>query len=362
MNKVGHILSALVLAAFSSCTAVQVETNALDTVEVVCQTDWSKMQDLEQPDTFNVAFSRSVNAIHRYWEKVAMSTAEKPDTLNLPVGNYQALIFRSEPEDAYTFEKTVEFSKDSLVSMRELSARLVTVPHSVSKAACGHYEGLMVNYMDTVPQASQLYVAHQRQDFRQNASLTQLIFQPQPLVQTITFRIPIETPEGLSIQEDDVWGCITGVAEKVELMSTYVDIRELGQTWFPMHKISQEANVSTWEATVELLGIMAPEDAEQRTGPGMFSIGVTVGSQNQKVIKVVSLRPYLNREPSLVSTDTEYLFTRSNKLTHEYNIQTQKLDAHSQGSQGGEEPLAPWQEDDEKDAKEIIDGNDDPDD
>ena len=84
----------------------------------------------------------------------------EPDTLQLPTGAYLGVLFGCEDPDAYRFEHMREFAADSLTSMRTLTARLLPSPDNTTCRTIGQqYKGLMASAMDTLPNATDLFVA-----------------------------------------------------------------------------------------------------------------------------------------------------------------------------------------------------------
>lgn len=344
------VIAGLLAAAVVACTSVQVERPLSNTVRVVCRTDWSGMKSA-QPDTFGIAVTRTVHAIHRYWEKVALRP--EPDTLQLPTGAYLGVLFGCEDPAAYQFEHMREFAADSLTSMRTLTARLLPDADVTYRTIGKQYKGIMASAMDTLPNATELYVARVQEDLPPREEFYELTFKPQPLVQDIRISVRLETPENNPINE--VWGCITGIAEEVEIMSGYLNTHHTAQTWFPMENTS--GNV--WEGSLRVLGIKAPADTAMRTGPGMLRLGVDVGIKNRKIVKVVNLYDVLKENPSLTTTEVEGIFSGGAR-TLTYNLpKTIKLNASTDpGEQGGEEPVDPWQDPEDGETHDILDGDD----
>ena len=345
------VIAGLLAAAVVACTSVQVERPLSNTVRIVCRTDWSGMKSA-QPDTFGIAVTRTVHAIHRYWEKVAVRP--EPDTLQLPTGAYLGVLFGCEDPDAYRFEHMREFAADSLTSMRTLTARLLPSPDNTTCRTIGRqYKGLMASAMDTLPNATDLFVARIQENLSPREALYEFTFKPQPLLQDIRISVRLETPEDTPINE--VWGCITGVAQEVEIMSGYLNTHYTGQTMFPMENTS--GNV--WEGSLRTLGIKAPADTSMRSGPGMLRLGVDVGIKNRKIVKVVNLHNLLRDNPSLTTTDVEGVFSGgARSLTYAIPTPLRLTGSTEPGEQGGEDPVSPWLDPEDGDTHDILDGDD----
>lgn len=340
----------LLTAAVVACTGVQVERPLSNTVRVVCRTDWSSMKSTPS-DTFSVAVTRTVHAIHRYWEKVAIRPT--PDTLQLPTGEYMGVLFGCENPDAYRFDNLREFAADSLTSMRTLTARLLPDVDITRREIGRVYKGLMASSLDTLPEATELYVARIQESLSPREDFYEFTFKPQPLLQDIRISVHLEMPDNTPINE--VWGCITGVAQEVEIMSGYLNTHYTGQTWFPMENTS--GNV--WEGSLRVLGIKAPADTSMRTGPGLLRLGVDVGIKHRKIVKVENLYNLLTENPSITTTEVEGVFIGgARSLTYALPKIIRLNSSTEPGQQGGEDPVFPWTDPDDGDTHDILDGDD----
>ena len=196
MRNWGFIWCACVLA-LCACTKVQVmKTPEPPVARFVCQTDWSAIEEddklaVDVPRQVSFAAARTVRADHMLVSGIYTNAIPDPDTLSLEPGEYQTLLYTSQPRNAYTYVNAQEFSQDNSMSLRGIRAQLASMSKDWVEARYpGFYAMLHLGGMAQVFQAAPLYTAQRRLNLVDGDQT--LVFTPRQLVQSVHFKIHIK--------------------------------------------------------------------------------------------------------------------------------------------------------------------------
>ena len=353
MNRNVYILAVVALLAYA-CTGVKVEEDPTGTVKVTCTADWSQVSATPSY-VFDFAAARTLKSVHYYEDGIYTNQGDE-DQFQMEPGEYETLFLSCTPQDAYRIENKDSFLQSELESLRVLSASISMMTPEEFAAQFGDFSPLIVRRYDTLPrpQAAPLYLASVRASIQANGEVQNLTFQPQPIHQQVSFRITI-IPSDETVAPTRVVANITGTPYRVQMLSGHVDTGHMGQTFVEF----QHVEGNDWECSVQLLGIMSPEDPELITGPGIMHLRVEYGTiVPNGVNRDLNLKPYLDAQPLLRYTD-EGDYYKSVATQARFVVSEPLYLTASDTEHGGEEPVSPWKDPEDGDVHDILDGYDD---
>jgi len=327
---------------------------------VVCATDWGAIAEDdvlatgEMPAVVTFAATRTVKADHYLANGIYTTAISDPDTLCFEPGEYETLLYTCVPRDAYDWENMDSFKEDNASSLRGIRA---VIP-SISKEWYdytwpGYYTPLYVGGFAPVRPAAPLYRAEMRQRFA-NGDQT-LVYSPTQLAMNVSFRIHVKADE--KMKPNRVVASVSGVPFKAELLTGYVQVDTLGQTFFEMYKISESAEEEVYEGTLALLGIYPPTDDDVKVGPGILRVCIDAGVKRRLSINVVNLKSQLESlDPMIIeATDIEGFFKKGKRSVALIDLES--VIVLESSDTGGEDPLNDWTDPDDGATKDLTDGD-----
>lgn len=341
----------LTLMAAAACTRVKTEEYRATPLQAkaVCSVDWSGVSG-PSSTPFTVAATRTMKAEHHFWEDVMPVSTGHPDTLSMGPGEYQTIFFVSGDMKAYKVENIDSFEENTEQSLREVTARLRSMPKDTLAKYFGGFEPMLVSYFDTIPPAPDLYQASARANLVAGETTT-IGFKPVQLVQNLTFRIRIQVEGELEIHR--VVGCVTGLPDRVELLSGYYGVERMGQALFDMTKQSD----GWWQGSLKTLGVKASSDATLKVGPGIFKVCAEVGPKHRRIATPINIISYLEKQPSLIFTDVEG-FYKGEAHSATYQIEETMTLKGSDTELSDDPAVIIWIEHGDGETGDIIDGDD----
>lgn len=282
MNRLGNILkiaAALVLAIIAGCSKVDY-TGSKDTPTetfVRYMLEWNGRNEV--PKDMTLAMSRIYHAVHfsctidslgamtSALRDTAMVACDTLTGLTMPNGEYYVLAFNDSP-DAYDLSGYQKFITDNSASMREMC---ISAYGYSAQEKDGLTEG-MADFnpsQDYIKEMKPLWLDMQKVNIHPDID-TSVTIDPVPITQEITFRIKIESEEGVEIEQ--VKADISGVPQSVRLMTGQICDSLTCRVPFVMHEAGIQDSTTTYEGKVCVLGIFPSPDQTFITGPGIFHI------------------------------------------------------------------------------------------
>lgn len=347
--------------AFTACTKVSVvKTPEPPVARIICETDWSALEEddpmvTDVPRQVSFAAARTVHADHMLVSGIYTNAIPDPDTLCLEPGEYQTLLYTSQPRNAYTYVNAEEFAQDNSISLRGIKAQVVPMKKDWTDAYYSGFRSLIsFDGMPIVHQAAPLYTAQQRFELVDGNQV--LVFTPRQLAQKLHFKLRIKADE--KVRPSKVVANLTGVPFLAELLSGYVQTDTLAQTIFPMTKTGEDGNGAIYEGDVSVLGLYPPSDTAAVTGPGLLVIGIEAGLMKRKNRLIFNLKEYLEQMDPVLTEATEIEnFYKKGKRTSA-TIEITKVIVLEATDFTGDGPIDDWDDPDDGDTKDISDGND----
>ena len=204
----------------------------------------------------HVMMTRLVNACHYVWD---VDTASH----RVRLGEYYAVAYRA--AELYDITSVNEFKADPAVSMQDVYAVLPSDYENYGKLADFN------PYSSFIRQADE----HLECDFKKvsvaDTSMV-VVFNPEPMTQSITFRLRVRTGAGVTIER--LTAAISGVPSKVRLMSGMVRNDAENPTYRQYIDMAKVGTSDTYEGRVSVLGLFSPFSSSHTSGPGIFQVMV----------------------------------------------------------------------------------------
>ena len=309
------LASAVLLFGIQSCTDVKLEDKSglPDNVKVNFSLDWpSDIPEEERPEQVYVAMSRIINSVHYVWtadpdgnltgqlqpsgqpdqedqsgQATASMTTEEPSVPDFGTvlnGEYYIMAFNS-MADSYRIDALDEFASDPTVSMRDLVASVVPVDPAELDPDKADFNPSFTY----VKEAKPLFLDVKKQSLAPDLD-PEISFDMKSVTQKLTFRVLLETEEGVSIQDDRIMGEISGVAGSVQLMSAQVRDSSY-RVLFSLKKTGNEGTRDVYEGVTNVFGLFPGNNSSDIIGAGILQLTITAdcGDQSRRFHAGVNL-------------------------------------------------------------------------
>lgn len=104
-----------------------------------------------------------------------------------------------------------------------------------------------------------------------------IMLNPMPLTRKVTVKVPFKLEEGVVIER--LTGALSGVPERVQLMTGYVSNRDSGKVPFEM--TSEDGY--NFESSINVFGLFPPTDTIQMAGPGILTLTIYVKTEKDGI-------------------------------------------------------------------------------
>lgn len=304
-----------VFLSFHACTFVPLEdkSDLPESVSVNVNLNWSQdVAEDEKPDGMYIAMSRIINSVHYVWtadpdgnltgqlqpsgqpdqedqsgQATASMTPEEPSVPDFGTvlnGEYYIMAFNS-MADSYRIDALDEFASDPTVSMRDLVASVVTVDPAELDPDKADFNPSFTY----VKEAKPLFLDVKKQSLDPDLD-PEISFDMKSVTQKLTFRVLLETEEGVSIQDDRIMGEISGVAGSVQLMSAQVRDSSY-RVLFTLKKTGNEGTRDMYEGVTNVFGLFPGNNSSDIIGAGILQLTITAdcGDQSRRFHAGVNL-------------------------------------------------------------------------
>ena len=242
---------------------------------------WDKtgLSSDETPEEVTVVMSRKINSLHYVWNLdgkgnhllpgVAEDEKTTPTIFN---GDYYTVAF-SDCGGFYEVIGSDEFAEDASSSMLNLYIRIPEIAEDEMS--------MNKDMADFNPYAGFIHSADKPLclDIIKDLvfpSETSVTLRPETATRQLAFRIAVNAGSGVTI--DRISGVLSGVADRVQLMSGLMTDTHTAKVKFDFEKCGTELRedkvYDIYEGSLNVLGLFPPADSRHMTGPGILQISV----------------------------------------------------------------------------------------
>lgn len=321
MNSLSNILKAtavVILALVTGCSTVEY-TGGADTPTrtfVRYRLDWGGQTEV--PSEITAAMSRILNTVHFscLFDSLGTMTSVLRDSsmvacdtltgLTMPNGEYYVMAFNTQ-SSSNILSGYSSFVIDNTASMRDIYISA----HRYSEEETDALTGKGTDFNPTqsyIKQLEPVWLDVQKVNIHPDID-TIVTFAPVPLTQSISFRIGIETEDGVEIEE--VTADISGAPGSVQLMTGHISDTLTHRVPFAMSPVGMRGLSQMYEGSVCVAGLFPSLDATYITGPGILRISVKAkaGGRERTFRAGINLKPALT-DAGLVEkvSETERLY------------------------------------------------------
>ena len=285
----------------------------------------------------NVLMSRIYNEVHYVWTD---ESAADVDTVAVLGGDYYAIAFGWNNED-YKAIGIEGFRDDASMGMRTVCAG---IPEMTKDEIAAEYGKDVNDFNPSLPyirQAGSLWMGAVKFSALSSEGQKNLNFRMEDLTMTVHLSMKVRTEDNVEVER--LSGDLAGTPCRISLMSGIVPPDKSGKVLFDFSKSGQSGNVIVYEASVKVLGLLAPENSTLKTGPGILRITLIAKSgENQRVFYAgINLKNEIeNAKVMLLSSDKSGY--RKNLSEAYINVGSELKIGKVQIETGGSEAVGGW--------------------
>ena len=253
---------------------------------------WDKtgLSSDETPEEVTVVMSRKINSLHYVWNLdgkgnhllpgVAEDEKTTPTIFN---GDYYTVAF-SDCGGFYEVIGSDEFAEDASSSMLNLYIRIPEIAEDEMS--------MNKDMADFNPYAGFIHSADKPLclDIIKDLvfpSETSVTLRPETVTRQLAFRIAVNAGSGVTI--DRILGVLSGVADRVQLMSGLMTDTHTAKVKFDFEKCGTELRedkvYDIYEGSLNVLGLFPPADSRHMTGPGILQISVVASVSERDQVR-----------------------------------------------------------------------------
>ena len=236
--------------------------------------DWDNVGSDLMPEEMTVLMSRKVNSLNYIWTldgqgRFITDGQEVPVNQVIGNGEYYLVAFCNQ-SSLYQITDYRRFEEPGQVAMRDLYATVLPVS---TEDVSGSGEVLDFNMYSG-------YVAHTEDPlyhyidkglkFPHTSAAVSL--EPTTLTREFTLSLAVETEPEVSI--DRVVAVLSGVPQRVQLMSGFVSRNETAKVVFDMERDAVYGKRIAYEGKFKSLGLFSSQDETLITGPGVLQVSL----------------------------------------------------------------------------------------
>ena len=277
MKRVVSVALVLLPALVVSCIQIDYQTGGDDGLmpneaKMHCAFVWpmDNTEDVVLPEEFAVVMSRKVNTRHYMWnvdkdgrfvtqadgDASQEEAAQATDKVILN-GEYYAMAFNTD-NDLYIYSGLDKFREDESVSMKDMYA---TVPKMTDDEMKTITSSKVVEYNAYAPfirsADEPLYLGINKNADVLHTRDNVVEITPENLTVRLTFQVDIVAGSGVTI--DKVGASVSGVPDRVQLMSGLVTPYETFRVYVEMRKKYSAGVIDVYEGSAGVLGIFPAE-------------------------------------------------------------------------------------------------------
>lgn len=346
-NMVLAMSAGLLLSALSSCIQVKYQDEG-DSGLMPNEAEMSLDLQLDNtwatdhiPEDYKVLMSRKVNTMHYMWDVDKEGNFGNDEAKKVILnGEYYAMAFNQETS-VYEYAGVADFAEDESVSMKSLYA---VIPQMTEEELAAIPDNKILEYNAYAPFIRSADIPLLL-GINQNAQILHaqenvVKFPLQNLTIELTFFIDVISGEGVEI--DDISASLSGVCDRVQLMSGLVSKSDTYRVLVDVTKMMSIGDKDIYEGVTNVLGIFPSESQSKITGPGVLhlTIKASIDKGGEKIQKVfnagINLRSFLVEENLMEETEDKsgYRITKNESVI---NIPTVlRVNANQIQSEGGE--------------------------
>lgn len=308
MKTLPHILLTAVICscALTGCTRVDYGTpeEVRDDVGVSFRFDWKGMTP---PEEMQVVMSRVINTLHYGWTVYSDGTVkggiteaentDNPDNDGNPSagngtetgtpgptvinGEYFVMAFNCD-DSVMMASGLQDFLTNPGASMKGICLKAAEMPEEEVKEQYGGEQTDFNPSFGFIRQVPPTFAGTGKASLFSDEP-AEIIIEPAPVTQRITFRIKVETEPGVTIES--VMAEISGIAGSVEIMTGEIDNENTYRNLFAMHETGTSgSSAKEYEGTISAFGLFPAGEQTYITGPGIFQITIrATDGENTKV-------------------------------------------------------------------------------
>ena len=273
-----YIIIGIASLLWSACTDVQLCDVSVHPhlAQVSFKFNWGTL-DKTKPDSMYVIVSRPLNTYHDYFSFPSVNSSP----VGMKSGEY--FMVACNKDSMVDIVNLNEFKTDfSNISLEDLALRMKSLKREEVPQLAG------MDWIDFSPGYS--YMANTGAFFAdvQNyisiytGNSAEISFFPKILTQNITIRLEIETDN--SVQLEEIMAEIAGIPMDMNPYNGIVNEANLGKMIYSPDLAKRQDNVSTFEGTISVFGLVAGQDEKAVSGPGVLQIAVLAKSESKKKI------------------------------------------------------------------------------